>query len=256
MTLPPSSILDIEALSRLFDRTTNSYKYLFFLGLMDELRQRQFDAATPIPLKDVVVEMLARAWRAHHTHQLKFGSQDQIAEKLKELDDALPKSLFRVRDVSPTDLKGMIQGRVADSTVELLRYVPFRLIRPFFEEELRGAKDAQVNQKILVLSQDEFETRKPLYTFSDDQQAGASLLPSAIVLHSDWATYLQENDAQIQQWAFDAWVEYMEQCNPGVDHIASKLPLTLLILTLHSGGLNWHRHLAHVLSLFDANIAS
>ena len=100
---------------------------------MDELRQRQFDAATPIPLKDVVVEMLARAWRAHHTHQLTFGAQDQIAEKLKELDDALPKSLFRVRDVSPTDLKGMIQGRAADSTIELLRYVPFRLIRPFFE---------------------------------------------------------------------------------------------------------------------------
>jgi len=248
MTLPPSPTLDIEALSRLFDRTTNSYKYLFFLGLMDELRQRQFDAATPIPLKDVVVEMLARAWRAHHTHQLKFGAQDQIAEKLKELDDALPKSLFRVRDVSPTDLKGMIQGRVADSTVELLRYVPFRLIRPFFEEELRGAKDAQVNQKILVLSQDEFETRKPLYTFTDDQQA--------IALHPDWATYLQENDTQIQQWAFDAWVEYMERCNPGVDHIASKLPLTLLLLTLHSGGLNWHRHLAHVLSLFDSNIAS
>lgn len=248
MTLPPSPTLDIEALSRLFDRTTNSYKYLFFLGLMDELRQRQFDAASPIPLKDVVVEMLARAWRAHHTHQLKFGAQDQITKKLKELDDALPKSLFRVRDVSPTDLKGMIQGRVADSTVELLRYVPFRLIRPFFEEELRGAKNAQVNQKILVLSQDEFETRKPLYTFADDQQA--------IVLHPDWAAYLQENDAQIQQWAFDAWVEYMERCNPGVDHIASKLPLTLLFLTLHSGGLNWHHHLAHALSLFDSNIAS
>jgi hypothetical protein len=47
-----------------------------------------------------------------------------------------------------------------------------------------------------VLSQDEFETRKPLYTFSDDQQV--------IVLYSDWVTYLQENDAQIQQWAFDA----------------------------------------------------
>lgn len=192
--------------------------------------------------------MLARDWRAYHTYQLKFGAQDQIAEKLKELDDALPKSLFRVRDVSPTNLKGMIQGRVADSTIELLRYVPFRLMRPFFEEELRGIKDAQVNQKILVLSQEAFETRKPLYTFTDDQQA--------IVLHPDWAAYLRENDAQIQQWAFDAWVEYMERCNPGVDRIASKLPLTLLILKLHSGGLTWHRHLAHVLSLFDANIAS
>ena len=48
----------------------------------------------------------------------------------------------------------------------------------------------------------------------------------------------------------------MERYNPGIEHIASKLLLTLLILTLHSGGLNWHRHLAHFLGLFDANIAS
>ncbi|WP_088892389.1 hypothetical protein [Leptolyngbya ohadii] len=248
MPLPPSDRLDIEALSRLFDRTTNSYKYLFFLGLLDELQQRQFDAATPIPLKDVIVEMLARAWRAHHTHHLKFGTQDQIVEKLNELDAALPKPLFRVKDVSPTDLRGMIRGRVADSTVELLRYVPFRLIRPFFEEELRGARDAQVNQKILVLSQAEFETRKPLYTFTDDQQA--------IILHPAWATYLKENHAEVQQWAFEAWVEYMERCNPGIDSIASKLPLTLLLLTLHTGGLSWQHHLTHLVSLLDSNIAS
>ncbi|MBD2094462.1 hypothetical protein H6F90_04765 [Trichocoleus sp. FACHB-591] len=164
MTLPPSQNLDIEAFSRLFNRTTNSYKYLFFLGLLDILRQQQFDEVRLVPLKDVVVEMLARAWRAHYTYQLKFGTQDQIVEKLKELDNALPKSLFRVSDASSTELKGMIQGRVADSTIELLRYVPFRLIRPFFEEELWGAKDAQVNQKISVLSQEKFETRKPLYT--------------------------------------------------------------------------------------------
>jgi hypothetical protein len=61
MMLPLSSTLDIEVLGRLFDRTTNSYKYLFFLGLLNVLQQRQFDVTTPIPLKDVVVEMLARA---------------------------------------------------------------------------------------------------------------------------------------------------------------------------------------------------
>ncbi|WP_150109789.1 hypothetical protein [Geitlerinema sp. PCC 7407] len=215
MRLSPSEALNTEALSRLFDHTTNSYKYLFFLGLIDRLHQRQFDVSMPILLKDVVVEMLARAWRPYFIYQLKFGVQDRIVEKLKELDDALPKSLFRVSDVSRSDLRGMVQGRVVDSTVELLRYVPFRLIRPFFDDELVRVKDAQVNQKILVLSQDEFETRKPLYTFTDDAQA--------IIVHPDWATYLQENDAQIQDWAFDAWVDYMERSNPGVDQMAEKL---------------------------------
>ena len=244
MPLPPSPTLNIEAFSQLFERTTNSYKYLFFLGLLDLLHQRQFKASTPIALKDIVVEMLARAWQAHYTHNLKFGSQDQIAAKLEELDHSLAKPLFRVREVSQADLRGIIRGRVDDSTVELLRYVPFRLIRPFFEEELRGAKDAVVNQKILFLAQENFETAKPLYSFSDDQQS--------IWLHPDWVAYIQTNFSQVQQWAFEEWVEYMERCNPGVPGIASKLPLTLLMLAVYTGG---YCHLGQFTGWLDLRIA-
>ncbi|NEQ29259.1 MAG: hypothetical protein F6K28_62090, partial [Microcoleus sp. SIO2G3] len=95
--LPASNLLNIDAFEKLFDRTTNSYKYLFFLGLIDILRQREFEVES-IALKDIVVEMLLKAWQAHHDYQLQFGRQDQIAIKLDELDRAIARPLYRARE--------------------------------------------------------------------------------------------------------------------------------------------------------------
>ena len=39
--LPSSSTLNIGALSKVFDRTTNSYKYIFFIALLNCLEARQ-----------------------------------------------------------------------------------------------------------------------------------------------------------------------------------------------------------------------
>jgi hypothetical protein len=41
--LPNSDNLNISAFSELFNDTTNSYKYLFFLAVLDILEERHFD---------------------------------------------------------------------------------------------------------------------------------------------------------------------------------------------------------------------
>ncbi len=45
--------------------TTNSYKYLFCLSLLDILRRHHFQPTSPIPFFDLIVEMLANAWFPH-----------------------------------------------------------------------------------------------------------------------------------------------------------------------------------------------
>ncbi|MGK7920426.1 MAG: hypothetical protein AB4080_10530 [Trichodesmium sp.] len=50
--LPVSDKVDISALSRLFANTTNSYKYLFFISLLDILKRRQFEILSPISFAD------------------------------------------------------------------------------------------------------------------------------------------------------------------------------------------------------------
>jgi hypothetical protein len=78
--LPPSPSLNIAALARLFNDTTNSYKYLFFLSLLDILRRHPCQPTSPITFFDLIVEMLANAWFPHRDSKLSFGSQDKIAQ--------------------------------------------------------------------------------------------------------------------------------------------------------------------------------
>lgn len=63
--LPTSEDVDVSALSRLFADTTNSYKFVFFISILDILKRRSFDVSQPITFQELVVEMLANAWYPH-----------------------------------------------------------------------------------------------------------------------------------------------------------------------------------------------
>ena len=70
--LPPSSNLDILTFSRLLDDTANSYKFVFFLSILDILSSRFFKVSLSISLKDLAVEMLVNAWYPHSVFRLSF----------------------------------------------------------------------------------------------------------------------------------------------------------------------------------------
>ena len=84
-SLPTSERVNVAVLTRIFADTTNSYKYLFFLSLLDILNRRNFEVLSPISFQEMIVEMLANAWFPHTFFKLSFGAQDQIANKLDSL---------------------------------------------------------------------------------------------------------------------------------------------------------------------------
>ncbi len=72
--LPQSERVNVSVLSQFFDNTTNSYKYLFFMSLLDIIKRRQFDTLLPINFKEVIVDMLANAWYSHNYFKLFLGT--------------------------------------------------------------------------------------------------------------------------------------------------------------------------------------
>jgi hypothetical protein len=147
-SLPSSDDLDISALSRLFKDTTNAYKYIFFLSLLDILKRRQF-ASEPIGFKELIVEMLANSWYPYIYFKLSFGPQDKITAQLDSMSLQIGEPKLKFDDSDKTLLRETISGQGVSNS--LLRYVPFRLLRPFFEKELGGAKEYEVNQKLNIL---------------------------------------------------------------------------------------------------------
>jgi transcriptional regulator with XRE-family HTH domain len=218
--LPASNQVNIAALARLFDDTTNSYKYLFFISLLDILRRRQFDVLSPISFKELVIEMLANAWYPHTYFKLAFGTQDKIADQLDALSLEITAPILKFTDTDKKELRKEIKGQSIDDTVKFIgKYVPFRLIRPFFTADLAGLTDSKVNQGIVDLAITNFKTTNPLYSF--DTATASSC--SAIVVHEDWAAYIETNYAIIRAWVSWEWLNYMQKRNPNVPSIVNKI---------------------------------
>ena len=72
--------IDLGILSGVFKSTTNSYKFLFFLALLD-IAQKAKDYES-VSLVDIATGMLHWAWYPHTQHRLSFGTRDQVTNVL------------------------------------------------------------------------------------------------------------------------------------------------------------------------------
>lgn len=218
-SLPTSEQVNVSILAQLFNNTTNSYKYLFFLSLLDILKRRNFDVLSPISFAELVVEILANSWFPHTYFKLSFGTQDKIAEKLDSLNLIISKPILQFRDSDKKLLRKTIQYHAYDDLISYFkRYVPFLLIRPFFENEMRGVKN-KIEQNILTLANKNFKLRKPLYCFDSDLVKNFQ----GIRVSLDWANYFEENFAVVKGWASWEWLQYMQLKNPTTPNIVNKL---------------------------------
>ncbi|MDY6781782.1 MAG: HNH endonuclease domain-containing protein [Cyanobacteriota bacterium] len=221
--LPPSDDVDVSVLSGLFSNTTNSYKYLFFISVLDILCRRKFEGSSAIGFGELVVEMLANAWYPHTYFKLSFGRQDMVADYLDSLDLEVEEPIFKLTDIDKKLLRQAIEAQnLTKISKKLMRFVPFRLIRPFFERELRGLstkKDSQIEKRIPELAKEGFENYKPLYRFNSTLYKNCKV----ILIHPDWLSYLEQNYSIVRGWTSWQWLNYMQSRNPSVPSISSKL---------------------------------
>ncbi|UKO97405.1 HNH endonuclease domain-containing protein [Nostoc sp. UHCC 0870] len=218
--LPLSDKVNVTVLSQIFNNITNSYKYLYFLSILDILKRRNFDTLSPISFREIIVEILANAWYPHNYFKLSFGKQDQIANKLDALELEITEPILKFRDTDKKLLRTAINNQnLDDIVISINRYVSYRLIRPFFAQETRGLKDYDVNPAIINLANNQFDTRKPLYCFNSEDQKNCN----AIILHPDWIQYLEENYTIVRGWAAWEWLNYMQQRNPSTPNVVNKL---------------------------------
>lgn len=211
-TLPDSESVDTRTLARLFARVTNSYKFLFFLSLLENLERNSFDATVPMSLYELSIDMLVIAWYPHVYFRLSFGKQDRIGQAL---DRIFPHAVLS-GSLKPSDrqaIKGLIKSETTNSDLE--RYVPYRLIRPFFPETRELTRDHDVNLTVAELCQEYFVSRKPPYRFDESK--------SNIYIHPAWAQYLKDNFSIVKSWTYWEFLQYMQRRNPNVPAVANKL---------------------------------
>ena len=222
-TLPASEVVNIAALSFLFSNTTNSYKYLFFMAILEILRRRQFEALSSISFQEIIIEMLASAWYPHTYFKLSLGQQDQIAQKLDALKLEISQPILKFTDTNKTLLRKTILEQSPRYLIkDLSRYVPFRLLNPFLEEQLKDVdkgKGNTLDKAMPQIAADFFNTAKPLYKFNSVKYTDVN----AIELHPAWVSYFEQHYAIVKGWASWEWLGYMQTRNPSTPGLINKL---------------------------------
>jgi hypothetical protein len=216
--LPESDELDIASLSAVFQNTTNSYKFYWFLAILDHLQEN--GERLILSKQDIALRMLANVWYPLDYYKLSFGGQDgfkQVAASISskiEVDNSLnaPSLLQQfTHQFSVSELTEL--GKEINR--KLTRFVPFRFIRPFLESDIRGIPDSKVNTTVEKLSNELFDAKpgRVVYRISSD----------AIEMNPMWANYFQKHQGILRGFIHWHLVKFMQKYNPNVIGLTEKL---------------------------------
>ena len=217
--LPPGKV-DILALGRIFEDTTNSYKLVFFQALLNLLKQR-LPASGSVLLKtqDLAIEMAALAWYPHAFFKLSFGSQDKLGRVLDKLCFDLDE-----RAIAHADTQKRLRLAIQEQYKQIglkdrLRYVPYRLLTPFFSDRLRNLKnykDHEVSKFVHEWSAETYASKNPaLYKIIKSEEA--------IEIHPIWVAYLSKSLPIVVGWVGKHWIDYLQSRNPNTPNIPNKI---------------------------------
>lgn len=213
--------LDVGAFVQLLNETTNSYKYLFLLSLLKRIGQTPPNQTISIPLIDMALDMATLAWYPCRYFKLSFGSQDQLPQLLFNVGDSVSTRKHGAEVLKHIRREIHKHTDINDLATTLLRYVPFRLMRPFFNSELRGKPDGQVDRLVAALTCDAEHTTNPaLYALH-----GESNRPVDLTLHLNprWQALIVRWHAVIHSWVLHEWAKYLQARNPTMPNILGKL---------------------------------
>ena len=198
--------------ANLLKNTTNSYKYLF----LKAITERVINNEKLINIDDLIIDMLVLAWYPSQYFKLSLGLQDQIGNifiKQKfNYNSSIPitsssfKSQLRVEIINNID--------ISDIRNKLAGYVQYRLLTPFFYEELQGREDQVKNEIIFDLSNKYFESKCPLYKINSDKRS--------IELNSLWFDFIRTNISILNNHQQLEWVHYLQKNNPNIPAIIYK----------------------------------
>lgn len=200
-------------LGQVFKDTTNSYKLVWFLALTSLLKSSDGRA---LRLADVFIEMAVTAWHPVCLFRLSLGRQDKLQDVILEIQQAsgLPPI------AAPDAIRRFVEGSaVAQAKLDYFkRYVPTRFLTPWFDDELRGMRDALKDAKIKTLARDSQKTPfASLYYFE------ASGVHETIKPNDSWRAFLMENLGIVQTFAEHHFALYLQARNPNMPGVVNKL---------------------------------
>lgn len=215
MQLPYSEELNIGYLSRLFDNTTNCYKFFWFQAILRKLDGRN----NRFSFDELIDEMIADAWYMVTEYHLRLGPLG-ITDNLEEVVKYIHKKYGFLSSEKREKIIGFLQTTddksISKYKTDLSLNVPYRLQVPFYDE-IKIEKNMWGSSKA-ALSNEINRQRRLMYYFV--LIAG---LQTQIEIDESWAEYLYKHKEILKGWTQLKLIQYLQNKNPNVPGIADKI---------------------------------
>ncbi len=212
--LPFDEKLNIGYLSRLFDDTSNCYKFFWFQAILRKLSPNK----NRFTYDELINEMIADAWYMVTEYHLRLGPAgvtDNLEEVVKYIGQTMNFPASEKREVIIAYLEKSDDRKLCGYKKELIKNVPYRIQSPFLDEikidRREWYRPGELSQKIN-------QQRRLLYYYEAFQQ-----LSTVICINDDWVPYLVRNKDILLGWMQLNLIHYLQRKNPSVPGIADKL---------------------------------
>jgi len=196
-------------LGQVFKDTTNSYKFLWFLGILSMIRKSD---SSSLKMVNIFTEMAAIAWHPVCLYRLSLGRQDTLQDTVLEIRQSSSIHPNATTDTIRRFIDGSAEARA--SLDYLKRNVPTRFLTPWFADKLRGVADYRRDRLIAEMARE--SQRTPLaspYWFDG----------GSIRLNDSWRAFFVENMAVVQAFAEYHLAHYLQARNPNVPGVVNKM---------------------------------
>lgn len=210
MQLPYSEDLEIQCLSRLFDNTSECYKFFWFQAIVAKI----LEGKTEISYGELLDEMIADAWYMVTEYHLNLGPKDNLEALVKYISQISGMKTSEKKIVILDYLRNCEDKEVIRMKRILINQVPYRLQAPFIHS-LKG-KDWNIPSGRLIerINQE----RRLLYYFT-----AFDGLQTTIIVQPEWQQYILKNQEIVKGWLQYNIILYLQKRNPSVPGIADKL---------------------------------
>ena len=201
MILPQNSKLPISCLSGIFNNTSATYKFYWFVSLMDIVVKEQ---KTKISFWEIIAGMIAESWYPIHYFKLSFGKSDSLyVQSLalrQELNIPIDADKERIKLLL---LNNLNNNRVKSFLRVFILNVPYRFLSPWIKYTYD--KD--------VISRSQLFENECLYAINDE----------CVEVNVKWVDYLSEHYLILKDFAYWNLTIFLQKRNPNVPDIPSKL---------------------------------
>lgn len=205
MNIPQSNTLTTRHLNRVFDKTVATYKYYWFLGILDLFVKR---GKTRMNVWEIMISMVANAWYPVNYFRLSFGKSESLYDTILKLqsENNIPINI-EIRDLIELLQKLIQRAEIRKQLNFLQMNVPFRFLRPWIDTS---------DDREMVKRSQTFENGC-LYKLVKEKGT------LWVELNPIWQTYLLENYDILNSFAYWGLTNFLQVRNPNVPNIPNKL---------------------------------